>query len=128
MTTAEIYADIKDYQKFGNLQGNVVFANALAEKLREQFPKREFKVKHYDPQWGTDYSGGAIYSDIFEITGRFLGIFPCKKRVALLWAGRLPCTCRNGISISSTDLREVVEQETERLNRIGNANKKVFYD
>jgi len=127
MTTTQ--TDIENYQKFGDSKkGSAVFANTLAERLKQRFPQREFRVRHYDPQAMSDYSGQAIYSDVVEVTGRVLGIFPRKTLVAHLWAGYLPCDCRNGISITPTDLRTVVEEETAKLNEVSGAGKKVFYD
>jgi len=126
MTTTQ--TDIENYQKFGDSKkGSAVFANTLVEKLRQRFPQREFRVRHYDPHAMSDYSGQAVYSEVVEVTGRILGIFPRKTLVAHLWAGYLPCN-RNGISIAPTDLRAVVEEETAKLNEVSGANKKVFYD
>ena len=69
MTTTQ--TDIENYQKFGDSKkGSAVFANTLVEKLRQRFPQREFRVRHYDPHAMSDYSGQA---ECQKVTDYYMG-------------------------------------------------------
>jgi len=122
--------DIENYQQFGDpKKGSAVFANALAESLRQIFPDKTFQVEHRDPyhlfRLG---SMRAMYSRIYEITGEILDFFPERRQVAFAWAGEMPHGCRNGIAIDNTEFRGILEQKAKTFNQISGAKKKIFFD
>jgi hypothetical protein len=119
--------DVENYEKFDSVDGGMVFANSLVERLRHKFPHKDIRVKHKSPFRGYDAEyGKAVFSNIYEVTGKILGIIPIRKELVELWAGRLP-GYSPGIEISNSDLREIVEKETNKLNEISGAKIRVSY-
>ena len=122
--------DIENYQQFRDpKKGSAIFANALTESLRREFPERKFQVQHRDTYllFGYDYIK-AIYSRVYEIIWEISDFFSKKRQLAFAWAGKMPHGCKNGVAIDDTEFRGILEQEAERLNRISGARKKIICD
>ena len=119
--------DINEYSEKDIIEGTGIFANALTKNLRHMFPQRDIKVNHTDPYHQGrigKYSGRQIISRVYEVVGKKFGIFP-KKRILAILATDRDLGGNLGVSIPPIDLRQIVQNEVEKLNQISGANKPI---
>lgn len=123
--------DVEKYEKYELIKGTGVFANALTERLRELFPTRDIRVNHRDPYhqpnnrfFKGEYVGRQIVSKVYEVIGKKFGFLPRKRLLAILAADR-DMGGDLGVTIPPIDLKQSVQKEVERLNKISRANKRI---
>lgn len=134
--------DIKNYEKYIELKENVVFVNALAERLREKYPDKKFSVINSEIIGKRKYSSSlAQISGIEEIVNKgFLGWKRKTKPIVECWKGKLPTiyqfsalqpkpetNCKSGAILYDTDYKFFIEDEIQKLNKESQSPKEIFY-
>ncbi len=116
--------DVENYRNYGSLEGTVVFANALVERLKQRFPNERFKTDSNYNRYRLEE--GANYVEVYLLTRKkrkFLGFFPYsameRKRMVKFY-GDL-------VIIEAYGLKGIVEEEVKRLNEISGAGKTIHH-